>query len=121
MIFRAPLLRNPSAPKTHPLENAFFSSGSTVGTSKAQACPKTRYVRYVKCPTHRADTNLPAGIEGVRTHASISLLRASAGVLCLTSNGDWCWQKKIEVGFVRSKIRLAWAVELLEGLGSYSY
>ena len=39
-----------------------------------------------RCPTcrvrsHRAATHLPAGIEGVRTHASISLLRVSAGVL----------------------------------------
>ena len=33
--------------------------------------------------------HLPAGIEGVRTHASTSLLRMSAGVFCLASNGDW--------------------------------
>ena len=48
-----------------------------------------------RCPTcrvcsHRAATHLPAGIEGVRTHASISLLRVSAGVLCLASNDGWC-------------------------------
>ena len=34
-------------------------------------------------------THLPAGIEGVRTHASISLLRMSTAVGCLASNGDW--------------------------------
>ena len=82
-----------------------------------------RYVRHGDCATHRAATRLPAGIEGVRTHASTSLLRTSAGVLCLASNGDWWWTmcsnaleawKTIEVGFVRSKVRLAWAV-------SYSY
>ena len=49
-----------------------------------------RYVRLGEFVTHRAATHLLAGIEGVRIHASTSLLRVSAGVLCLASNGDWC-------------------------------
>ena len=78
-----------------------------------------RYARHGDCATHRAATHLPAGIEGVRTRASTSLLSMSAGVLCLASNGHWCRTticalgacKNTTVGFVRSKIRLAaWAV-----------
>ena len=37
----------------------------------------------------RTPTHLPAGIEGVRTHASISLLRTSAVVFCFASIGEW--------------------------------
>ena len=51
---------------------------------------KKRYVRHPECATHRAATHVPAGIEGVGTHASTSLLRVSAGVFGLASNGGWC-------------------------------
>ena len=44
----------------------------------------------VQLTTHRAATHPPVGIEGVRTHAPTSLLRMSAGVLCLASNDHWC-------------------------------
>ena len=67
-----------------------------------QGCSNTkmRYVGHVECATHRAATHTPAGIEGVRTHASAFLLRVFAGVLCLASNGDWCSRslKFLEVG-----------------------
>ena len=53
--------------------------------------------------THRAPTHLPVGIEGVRTHASTSLLRVSAGVLCLASNGDW--RSRSLIFFLSSKAR----------------
>ena len=57
-----------------------------------ERCRKTKrlYVRYAECATHVAATHSPAGMEGVRTHTSTSLLRVSAGVLYLASNGDWC-------------------------------
>ena len=42
---------------------------------------KRRYVRHAECATHKEATQLPAEIEGVRTHALTSLLRMSAGVL----------------------------------------
>ena len=54
---------------------------------------QSRHVGHGDCATHRVATHLPAGIEGVRKHASISLLRTSAGDSCLASNGDWCWKK----------------------------
>ena len=41
-------------------------------------------------PTEQPRTST-AGIEGVRIHASTSLLRMSAGMLYLASNGDWWW------------------------------
>ena len=39
---------------------------------------------------HSEQPRTPAAFEGTRTHASTSPLRMSAGVLCLTSNDDWC-------------------------------
>ena len=87
----------PPHPKHTRLKNAFFSSRNSFCTSKGRSSTKRQYVRHAKCPSHREATHLPAGIEGVRTHASISLLRTSAGVLCVASNGDWCWKKLLKL------------------------
>ena len=43
-------------------------------------------------------THLPAGIEGVRTHASIDLLHTSAVVFCLASIGEWRHARSIFSG-----------------------
>ena len=51
-------------------------------------------------------------IESFRTHASTSLWRTSAGVLCLASNGDWRSRSlKKYLKFESARITLAvWAV-----------
>ena len=46
------------------------------------------YVGNRDCATRRTPTHLPAGIEGIRTHASTSLLRTSAAVFWLASVGE---------------------------------
>ena len=77
-----------------------------------QSCGNTkrRYVRHAECATRRGDTHLSAGIERIRTRASTSLLRVSAGVLCLASNGDWCSRslKILEVGKLEDQTGLGW-------------
>ena len=74
--------RNPAAPETHPLENAFFKVLETPygPATRSRYEHQSRYVGHDDCATRRAATRLFAGIEDVRTHASISLLRTSAGV-----------------------------------------
>ena len=70
------------------LKCIFLVVETPYGYSRLQHAKK-RYVRHAECATHRAATHLPAGMEGVRTHDLTSLLRMSARVLCLASNGDW--------------------------------
>ena len=73
---------NPQHPR---LENHVFSSRNPAATIKHQRC----YVSHAYCAAHITATPLPAGIEGIRTHASVYLMRTSAGVLCLANIGDW--------------------------------
>ena len=75
-------------PCTHPGMKRLFC---LIGKKRPHYELQRRYVRHGDCATQRAATHLPAGIDRVRTHASTSLLRMSAGILCLTSNGDWWW------------------------------
>ena len=103
--------RNPAAPKTHPLENALFWFWKLSMDIQGCSNTKRRHVRHAECATHRAATHLPTGIEGVRTHASTSLLRVSAGVLCLASNGDWSSRSLEKFLKLESpRIRSSWAV-----------
>ena len=120
-IFRATLTRNPAAPKTHPLENAFFEFWKLLLHIQGPQQHQKRIRPTCQVSDPQASHPPPRRDRGVRTHASISLLRTSAVVLRLASNGDCCWKKNYKVGFVRSKIRLPWAGELLVGLGSYSF
>ena len=77
----------------HPrLKKHFFSARNSTSKyvpasyhDKHQRC----YVPHAYSAAHITATHLPAGIDRVRTHASASLMRTCAGVLCLTSNGDW--------------------------------
>ena len=52
-----------------------------------RAGPTHKVIRRTSrlCYPQNTPTHLPAGIEGVRTHAYISLLRTSAVVFCLAS------------------------------------
>ena len=80
----------PPRPKHTRLKMFFFSSGNSYGAASCYDEHQMRYIRHAECAAHRIAAHLPAEIEGVRTHASTSLLRMCAGVLCLASNGDWC-------------------------------
>ena len=48
------------------------------------------YLWHAQYAAHTAPTHLPAGIEGVRTHASTSLSRMSTGGFFIASKCDWC-------------------------------
>ena len=76
---------NLAAPKTHQPQDAFVLVLETPSGPASCYEHQIRYVRNGDCATHRAATHLPAGIDGVRIHALISLLRMSAGVLCFAS------------------------------------
>ena len=101
-------IRNFAAPRTTlSLENAFFSSGNSRWDIPRLQHARSRYIRHAYGATHRAPTHLPVGIQGVRTHASTSLLRVSAVVLCLPSNGDWRSRSlKNYLKFESSRIKL---------------
>ena len=62
--------------------NPMYPPAATINTYRY-------YVPHAYSAAHITSTHLPAAIDGVRTHASVSLMRTSAGVLCLASNGDW--------------------------------
>ena len=107
--FRVSTLLDTKLP-TPRLKMHFFTSGNSVWTCYRCYEHHRRYVGDGDCVTHRAPTHLPAGIEGVRTHASISLLRKSARVFCLASYADWRSRSlKIYVGKTR-RIGEAWVV-----------
>ena len=74
----------PPHPKRPRLKNHVFSSRNPMYLPAA-----TINTKGAMCAAHITATHLSAGIDGVRTHASISHTRTSAGVLCLASNGDW--------------------------------
>ena len=91
---------NPAASNTHPHQKAFFHLWK-LPLWTCELDPHERWhVGHRDCATRRTPTHLPAGIEGVRTHASISPLRTSAVVYCLASIGEWrsrslealCWK-----------------------------
>ena len=71
------------------LKLQFITCGNSVWTCYRCFKHHRRYVEDGDCATYRAPTHRPVGIEGIRTHASTSLLRLSAGVLWLASNRDW--------------------------------
>ena len=79
--------KNHAASRTHPHQKAIFFSGSSLYGPPSWTHTKddTSDMAVVQ-PTEHPRT---AGIEGVRTHASISLLRTSTGVGCLASDRDW--------------------------------
>ena len=65
---------------------------------------------HAQYAAHRTDLHLLAEIDGVRTQASVSLMRPSAGILCLAIRCDWrsgSLKKLVEVALAGSKIRLA--------------
>ena len=99
---------NFAAPRTTPpLKMHFFSSGNTRWDIPRLQHARSRYIRHDYGATHGAPMHLPVGIEGVRTHASASLLRVSAVVLCLVSNGDWRSRTlKTYLKFESSRIKL---------------
>ena len=108
-IFRAPLLRN--CPKSRRTQNTrmkmhFFCFGNSVCASKGAKARK-------------GDTSDMPSVQPTEPHASTSILRTSAGVLCLGSNGDWWWKKIFKLGSFGWGSELAWAGKL--GLESYSY
>ena len=80
--------RTPPHPKQTHIEKHFCIYGNSLWTCELDP-HEGWYIGHGDCATHRAPTHLPAGIEGVSTHASLSLLRMSTGVLCLAHNGDW--------------------------------
>ena len=102
----------PPHPNHSPLKMHFFSSGNSLWTFKAAATRKGDMSDMPNVQPTEQPLTFPPGSRGSdHIHASTSLSRMSAGVLCLASNGgalEAC--KNIEVGLVRSKIRLAWAV-----------
>ena len=74
----------------HPrLKQRFFRSRNPMYLVACCDKHKWRYLWHVQYASHRAPTHLPAGIDGGRTHASTSLMRASAGILCFSSKCDW--------------------------------
>ena len=82
-------LKNPAASKTHPHRKTFFYLWKLpIWTCQLDAHERC-YAGHRDCTTCRTPTHLPAGVEGVRTHASISLFRTSAVAFCLASIDEW--------------------------------
>ena len=79
------------APHTkHPgLKKLFFffwrSYVPAICYDKHQKC----YFPHAYSAAHITATHPPAGIDGVRINDSVSLMRTSAGVLCLACNNDY--------------------------------
>jgi len=114
---------NLAAPKTHQPQDAFVLVLETPSGPASCYEHQMRYVRNGDCATHRAATHLPAGIDRVRIHALISLLRMSAGVLCFASNGDWSWTMCCRAVEAWKIIEVAWWGRRSDWLGleKYSY
>ena len=75
----------------HPPQNAFFLVLRTLyGHSTLQGHEKAIYLTCRVCNPQTSHAPPHRDFMGARTHASTSLLRMSAGVLCLASKDHWC-------------------------------
>ena len=82
-------IRTPEPHPKHPrLKKHFFSSRNPMHLVAA-AINTNGDTSDMPSMQPKAPTHLPAGIEGVRTHASTSLLRMSTGVFFVANKCDW--------------------------------